>query len=186
MLECNAKNAILQFVRTFRVVRRRHIYNFFSKEFGSREVHWHVRKMLQNKELYEIDGEIISVFHETKLRRNTIDYTDMLQCLDAMTSILESHSVRWMSTADYPVDIMFMTTGNELYDMSFFNQRNWVQKCSLLSYAWKRGYVADQPDVFNHIAVIPNLEMAKDLRHYGFSQFVDMNGNGTIRGIYDN
>jgi hypothetical protein len=42
------------------------------------------------------------------------------------------------------------------------------------------------PCPFNHIAVVPSLDVAQNLRDLAFSQFIVVDSNGGVLGIYDN
>ena len=79
-----------------------------------------------------------------------------------------------------------MTTGDALYDVTYLDSSNWAHKYGLLPIAWKKCIPPGQDDPFNHIAVIPSLDVAQNLRDLAFSQFIVVGSNGGVLGIYDN
>lgn len=186
MLELSTKQAIMEFVKSFRVVRVRQIKRFFSDR-GERNCNEALDALMVEKKVLHDHGDgIVSTAYPGKLPSPMYTYEGTMRCLDMMTGLLQSGEVQWFQTADFPLNIMFLTTANELYDVSYVDSSNWVQKAALFPSAWKRGLPAGQDDPFNHIAVVPSLDVAKQLRYLPFDQFVLIDSNGGVLQIYDN
>lgn len=186
MLELSLKKSIMEFVKKFRVVRMRHVRLFFS-DHGKDSCNDALNALLvEKKTLHEHGGDVISTAYPGKLPSPMYTYEGTMRCLDLMTGKLQSGEVQWFDTADYPLNIMFLTTANELYDVSYVDSSNWVQKASLFPIAWKKGIPPGEADPFNHIAVVPSLDVAQQLRYLPFDQFAVVDGNGGVVGIYDN
>lgn len=185
MLEIEMNEAVKKFVQTFRVARLRHLKHFFSdREFG---VYKHTIEYMLSKQILHIQvDDIVSLAYPGKLPSPLPTYNGTLKCLDMMTQTLTSSEVVWFDTADYPLDMRFLTVGDEVYDVTYLDETNWMNKYALLPIAWKKCIPPGQNDPFNHIAVVPSVEMAQNLRDLPFSQFVVVNHSGGVLGIYDN
>lgn len=188
MLELTLKDSIMKFVTVFRVVRVRQLKRFFAN-WGKAECDATIKMLTVDMKMLHPQAEnddIVSIVHPQHRPSPLYTYDGTLKCLDMMSGILKSNEVQWFDTADYPLNIMFLTVGNELYDVSYVDSSNWAQKAALFPIAWKRGLPAGQADPFNHIAVVPSLDIAQKLRYLPFDQFVLVDGNGGGLKIYDN
>lgn len=186
MLELELKEAIKKFVKAFRVVRVRQINKFFD-DWGKVRVEKEIRHLTESQILHPQGTEdYISLVRPEQRPNNLVSYHDTCRCIDMMVGLLHSGEVNWFDAADYPLNIRFLTAEDELYDVSYLDERNWSAKSVLLPIAWKKTIPEGQQDPVNHIAVIPNLDVAQNLRDVGFSQFVVVDYNGGILGIYDN
>lgn len=184
MQELNQKDAIMHFVSTFRVARVRQIKRFFKDR---RDCDVTLDTLVNVTNLLHCHGEdILSPAYPGKLPSPLSSYTGTLKCLDMLTGILKSGDVQWLSSADFPLNIMFLTTDDQLYDVSYVDSTNWVQKYALFVPAWKKGVPPGEADPYNHIAVVPSLDVAQKLRELPFTQFVVVDCNGGVLGIYDN
>ena len=185
MLEIELNEAVRKFVKTFRVARLRHLKNFFSDwEIGTYE--HTIKHLMGNQILHKQVDDIVSIVYPGKLPSALPTYNNILRCLDALTGILSSGEVVWFDNADYPLDMRFLTVGDEIYDMTYLDSSNWTNKYALLPIAWKKCIPPGQEDPYNHIAVVPSVDMAQNLRDLPFTQFIVVDGNGGILGIYDN
>ena len=185
MLECNLNEAVKKFVRTFRVVRRRHLDRFFHD--WEKGVYQHTMKhLLGGKILHTHVDDILSLHFPGKLPSPLPTYNGTLKCLDMLSSALKSSEVVWYDVADFPLDMRFLTAADELYDVTYIDSSNWTLKYGLLPIAWKKCIPLGQEDPYNHIAVVPSLDVAQNLRDLAFSQFIVVDCNGGIEGIYDN
>lgn len=185
MLEIEMNEAIKKFVKTFRVVRRRHLELFF-RDRGPATFDFAMKMLLEDRILHDHGEGCLSLAYPGKLPSPLHTYFDTIRCLDMLVRELCSSEVVWFDAADYPLNIRFLTVSEELYDVTYMDERNWVGKAALLDIAWKKGLPYGQKDPFNHIAVVPNLDMAKQLRDYAFTQFAVVDHNGAVLGIYDN
>ena len=113
-------------------------------------------------------------------------YTDTLRSLDMFTKMLSSSEVKWFGSADFPLNMRFLTVTDELYDVTYMDNSNWINKSAMLPIAWRQTVPRGQEDPFNHIAVVPSIEMAQKLQHLAFTQFVVLDSNGGVAGVYDN
>lgn len=186
MLETDLSVAIEKFVKTFYVVRMRHLKNFF-KDRGAESNKVAMRYLMNCKILHEHNSEdFLSVVYPSNLPSPLYTYSPTMKCLDMMTNTLKSSEVIWYDAADYPLNLRFLTVAEELYDVTYMDETNWVQKYTLLPIAWKKGVPTGRKDPVNHIAVVPKLEVALNLRDLNFSQFIVVDHNGAVLGIYDN
>lgn len=186
MLEIDTTLAIKKFVRTFQVVRLRHLEHFF-RDREPAEYRTAIRYLtVETKILHSLGEDFVSLVYKEALPSPLHTYFDTLRCLDMLTVTLKSSDVTWFDIADFPLNIRFMTVADELYDVAFMSSSNWVQKYTLLPIAWKKGLPVGQKDPCNHIAVVPDLDVAKKLRDLSFTQFIVTDHNGAVLGIYDN
>lgn len=186
MLELSLRDAIRKFVKTFGVIHRRHLNNFFVDDWGTLSCKRVIIDMLDVKELYQFSGDILSFCHPDQMHCSVRDFDDILKCLDMFTNVLKSSDVTWFDIADFPLSIRFLTVADEMYDVTYLDNRNWINKVALLPIAWKKCVPAGQKDPFNHIAVVPSLDVAQKVRELAFTQFVVIDRDGTVQGIYDN
>lgn len=185
MLEPDLVEAIKKFVKTFRVARLRQIKRFFSDWEPSTYRHAIDHLLSQNILHVHVD-DIVSHVYPGHLSSPLPAYNGTLRCLDMLTGTLKSSEVIWFDTADYPLDMRFLTISDEIYDVTYLDSSNWMQKYALLPVAWKKCIPPGQNDPYNHIAVVPSIEIAQQLRDLDFSQFIVIDGNGGVLGIYDN
>lgn len=185
MLELNLSEAIKLFVRTFYVVRRRHLDNFFS-DWDSGNYEYEMRRLLQSHTLHELPDGMLSLFHPDKIHTPLPNYNDILRSLDMMTKMLTSTQVKWFGSCVFPMNLRFLTVADEMYDVTYLDERNWKLKYPLLPSAWRECIPDGQEDVFNHIAVVPSVDLAQRLRDLDFSKFVVIDHNGGILDVYDN
>lgn len=186
MLELELKEAIKSFVSKFYIVRRRHLDRFFS-DWDKGNYEFEMKFLTQTtKTLHELPGDLLSRFHPEKIKTPLVNYNDTLRCLDMMTDTLTSTEVKWFGVAEYPVDIRFLTVADEMYDVTYLDERNWQHKYALLPAAWRKAVPKGMDDIFNHIAVVTSLDMAQRVRELGFTQFAVIDRNGAVLGIYDN
>lgn len=187
MLELKLDESIKKFVRNVRVVRLRHLKHFF-EDRGTGVCENTIQWMLTDNILHRQreNDDIVSLVYPEKLPSPLPTYNSTLRCLDALTGILHSKEVIWCEAGDFPIDLQFLTVGDELYDMTYLDGTNLSNKCALLPIAWKKRVPAGMEDPFNHIAVVPSILIAQKLRDMPFTQFVVVHGNGGIDGIYDN
>ena len=188
MLELTLKESIMKFVTVFRVVRVRQLKRFFAN-WGKAECDATIKMLTVDMKLLHAQREnddIVSIVYPSNRPSPLYTYDGTLKCLDMMSGILKSDEIQWFDAADYPLNIMFLTTANELYDISYVDSSNLVQKAALFPIAWKRGLPPGEADPFNHIAVVPSLDVAQQLRYLPFDQFAVVDGNGGVVGIYDN
>lgn len=180
MFEVELDQAIMKFVRAFHVVKKRHIIRFFSdwNENANRVLDY----LLVMNRLHELPGEYISTVR--KVYGGIEQYGNQCMALDLLCGTLKAGDVKWFAPADYPMDIRFLTTDDELFDVSVIDT-NWVNKYALLPIAWKKGLPKDmEDDCFNHIAVVPNLELAHKVQDLDFTQFAVVDSNGGCQ-MYD-
>ena len=186
MLEVDLSTSIEKFVKTFHVVRMRHLRNFFMDR-GDETNRVAMRYLMNYKILHKHKTEdFLSLIYPSELPSPLYTYAPTLKCLDMLTNTLKSSEVLWYDIADYPLNLRFLTVAEELYDVTYMDDTNWVQKYTLLPIAWKKGVPVGQRDPVNHIAVVPKLEVAMKLRDLNFSQFIVVDHNGAVLGIYDN
>lgn len=185
MLDVELNEAIIKFVRRFRVVRRRHLDRFF-REWDVGTYKHSMKCLLEDHVLHEQDKDVYSLVYPGKLPMALRDYEGVLRCLDMLTGTLKNSEVLWCDSADFPLEMRFQTIADELYDVAYMDERNWANKWGLLPLAWKRCVPPGEEDPINHIAVVSSVEMAQKLRDMAFSQFVVVDHNGAVLGIYDN
>ena len=185
MLDPNVVTSIRKFVKTFCVVRLRHLDRFFrDREIG---VYKHAIDHLMGDHILHVHAEdIVSHLYPGKLPGALYHYNEILRCLDMLTGTLDSSEVLWYDLADYPLNMRFLTVDDELYDVTYLDSANWVRKYPLLRSAWKKCIPPNEKDPFNHIAVVPSIDVAQKLRELEFNQFIVVDGNGAVLGIYDN
>ncbi len=177
MLEVTLESAIVKFVKTFRVVRKDHLYKFFS-DWDDENVERTVTRLCTTKVLFgQPNGLVSSVM---QLHCDIGQYDNQLKALDVLC-LMKSNEVRWFDVADYPLDIRFLTSEDEVFDVAVLDE-NWANKYALLPQTWKRGIPPGQEDIFNHVAVVSNLDVAQKVRDLGFNQFalIDKNNHVTI------
>ena len=100
--------------------------------------------------------------------------------------VVKSSEVKWCGAAQYPMEVCFLTADDELYDMTWIDTSNMNNKWGLLQGTWQRLVPPGEEDCRNHIAVVPSTDVAQKLRDLPFSQFIVVDANGGILGIYDN
>lgn len=185
MLDTDLSSEIRLFVKKFQVVRRRQLDLFFSdREAG---VYSHtVAHLLRKKHLYALQGDYISWFHPDKLPRRLHEYFDTMRCLDMLANATRSKEVIFFEAAPYPLNLRFLTINNEAYDVAYLDQTKWGPKYGMFAPAWKNCIPPGESDPWNHIAVVPSEEMAKQASVLPFHQFFVIDNNGAVIGIYDN
>ena len=184
MLEPELKKAILHFVRTFHVATLPQLKRFFAADYGKGIYAHDIEQLQAHKLLHDHGGEVVSISRTLPMAKNA--YTGILRCLDMMTGLMKSSEIVWFDVANYPLDIRFLTADDEIYDVAYLDGRNWSNKCCLLENAWKQHSLPGEDSPFNHIAVVPNLDVAQKLREFAFNKFVVVDSAGGILGIYDN
>lgn len=184
MLELELNEAILTFVKSFRVARLRQLKKFFSDR-GAGPYKYAIEQLLEDKYIHIHKDDIVSTAYPGKLPSPMYTYEPTLRCVDMMVDQLKSSEVQWFDVSNFPLNIMFLTTNGELYDVTCLDHQNWTQKYGLLPIAWKRGLPPGQADPVNHLAVVPDLDLAQEVRDLDFSQFILIDANGSTT-IYDN
>lgn len=185
MLEIDTTEAVKKFVKTFQVVKLRHLRYFF-RDRGDETLEHSLKLLMEHNILHDHGNDCYSLAYPGKLPGPLHGYEGTWRCLDMMARTLSSSEVMWFDMVDYPLNIRFLTVAEEMYDVAYVDERNWVHKYPLFSYAWSKGLPQGQEDPVNHIAVVPNLDVAQQVRDLAFSQFIVVDHNGAVLGIYDN
>lgn len=175
MLDLTLSEQIMHFVKTLRVVREDQILRFF-KDWGEANVDYELEGLLLRKWLHEQDEDRISTVQNLHAPMHSFD-----SCVDAVEALclLRSKQVNWIVAMDYPVDIMFGTTDNIVYDVTTFDE-NWQAKASLTQMVRNRLTPEGIEDITQHVAVIRDESLIRKLLPLGFALFLIIRPDGHI------
>lgn len=175
MLDLTLSEQIIHFVKTLRVVREDQIIRFFM-DWGENNVDYELEGLLERRWLYEQDEDRISTIKNLHAPMNSFD-----SCIDAVEALclLRSKQVNWIVAMDYPIDIMFGTTDNIVYDVTSFDE-NWQAKASITQMVRNRQTPEGVEDITQHVAVIRDESLMGKLLPLGFSLFLVLRPDGHI------
>lgn len=175
MLNLTLSEQIMHFVKTFRVVREDQIVRFFT-DWGETHVHYELEGLLIQKWLHELDEDRISTVQNLHAPMKSFD-----SCIDAIEALclLRSNQVDWIVSMDYPIDIMFGTTDNIVYDVTAFDE-NWQAKASLTQMVRNRLTPEGIEDITQHVAVVRDESLIRRLLPLGFSLFLVIRPDGHV------
>jgi hypothetical protein len=159
---------MLQFVRRFYVVKVRQINKFFS-DWSTGEVKYAFSRLIEKSFLiyHGADNEYVS-FART-LPHSLDFYEPCINAIDVMITI-RSKQIIWFNRDVFPLEITFSTTDNRIYDVAVFDEF-WMAKYSLIKRTRSQHIPAGEEDVVDHIAVVPNDDIGRQVRPLGFSLF---------------
>lgn len=163
MLAPNLETQVLQFVRTFYVVRLRQIRKFFS-DWGASDVDFFLTNLLSTNQLTLHDEQFVSVARH--LPQPVSYYYPCMDAIDVMV-MLRSQNVTWMGKLDFPTEILFVTTDNEVYDVTVFDDL-WATKYSLIPRTRNKCLPPGESDPVKHVAVVPDEGIANAIDELGF------------------
>ena len=94
MLECDLNKSVEKFVKTFHVVRMRHLNHFFRD--WEKGVYQHTINHLTGANILHTHvDDIVSLQYPGKLPSSLPTYNGILRCLDMLTGTLKSSEVLW-------------------------------------------------------------------------------------------
>ncbi len=167
---------ILSFVRTLLVVEERQILRFFSN-WSEEEVRKQLKVMLMESSLFKQNDGRISC--KRKLRHGSRSYEDLIRAVDVMCE-LRSDDIRWFFLDDYPTEITFITEDNIAYDVTVFDESSWVAKYALVMRLRTKCLPDGEDDPFQHIAVVPNMEILRKVEPLGWAMYAMVDGQGKV------
>lgn len=149
----------------------RQINKFFS-DWSTGEVKHTFSKLIHQSLLvyHGANNEYVSFVHHLP---HTLDfYEPCILAIDTMITI-RSKSVVWFNRDMYPLDITFATTDNRIYDIAVFDEF-WMAKYSIIKRTRSQNIPAGEEDVIDHIAVVPNTDIAQQVAPLGFTLFAQV------------
>lgn len=162
---------MLQFVRNFYVVKERQIKKFFS-DWGDGEVEY-VFKGLLNRGTFIMHGPKRDYVSFARHLPHSLDYYEScIYAIDVMIT-LRSKKVVWFNRDEFPYEITFSTVDNKIYDVIVFDDF-WVAKYPIISRTRNQHLPAGEEDPTEHIAIVPNEEIAKKVSPLGFSLYAQV------------
>ncbi|HIT33021.1 MAG TPA: hypothetical protein IAC31_00105 [Candidatus Faecousia intestinigallinarum] len=183
MLAVNLKQQILDFVRSFSVVKERQIRKFFS-DWGYGSVNAALKMLLDQQALIRHQEEYLSTAR--KLPAPLSSYQDVFCAIDVMLT-LQSQKIRWYSRTSYPVELIFGTIDNAVYDVAVFNADDWAFKYSMIPNSRQKMDEAEE-DPVQHVAVVPNDSLAARIDSLGFCLYAVIDkqtGKAELFSFYD-
>lgn len=172
MLIPELKLQMLQFVRNFYVVKVRQLKKFFS-DWGEGDVEFAMRDLTNKGQLILLSDEYISFVRHLP---HSFDYYEpCMKAIDVMAT-LRSKKVVWFNRDFYPYEITFCTTDNLIYDVVVFDEF-WVAKYSAITRIQGQLLPSGEQDIVEHIAVVPNEDIAQKVAALRFSLYGQVNQN---------
>ncbi len=167
MLAPDLQAQMLEFVKTFFVVKERQIKKFFS-DWGYSDAEYALNNLLCYGQLIRHPQDTIS-FVRT-LPEPLSYYEPCITALDVML-MLQSKKIVYFSRESFPTELMFVTTDSQIYDVVVFDEL-WVGKYATVQQARKRMLLpGGEEDPTNHVAVVPSRDLAIKVDPLGFALY---------------
>lgn len=174
MLELTLKDQILSFVHKFYLVERTQILRFF-RNWDKRQVAFELQQLISYKKVFVHPGDKISCAR--RLPSPVYTYQDTIEALYVMCEI-PSNRVSWFYRDEYPANLVFTTNDNKLYDITTFDDRNWVGKYTLIKKTWHLNLPDEEKDPAIHIALVSSKDLIEDLEKLGvFKMYATLDAN---------
>lgn len=163
---------ICDFIRCFGVVRERQVRKFFA-DWGTGDVEHILHYLIANGEVVRHQEEYLS--YNRKLPKPLPYYMPCMDAIDVM-AMLRSQNVIWANRDDFPLEITFLTTDNNIYDVCVFDEQ-WLVKYTLIPRIRGQGLPLGESDPIQHVAVVPSVELAQKLSPLGFDLYAVVDRN---------
>ena len=176
MLDATLKEQIFKFIRDFRLVEEDQVIRFFS-DWGRQNVKYMISSLKSSCSIFEQPAGRLSAVRTLPMGVN--NYDDIIRAINVLCEV-PSHRVRWCGLDIFPQEIIFVTDDNCAYDVTVFDQTNWVAKYALIPRRRQQGLPENQNDPFIHIAAIPDESLIPKIEPLGFSVFAILSQRGRV------
>ena len=174
------KEQIVKYINTFRVVDEKALHKFFSS-WSLSDIEFVMNQLKAHKYIHPQSEGRFSCARNLHAPASRFD-----GIVDAQRVMASSGSsfVEWYLALDYPFELIYGTTSNEVYCVSSFDADNWVVKAGLTEIARERIRVPDTEDSIIYVAAIHDLDLMDKLDYLGFTYFAHILPDGQVE-IYD-
>ena len=163
---------MLQFVRNFYVVKRRQIEKFFS-DWGDGEIKHTLTMLIHTGQLVYHGPKKEYISFARRLPHELDYYEPCIAAIDAMITV-RSKQIVWFNRESFPLEITFATTDNQIYDVVVFDDF-WTPKYSVIGRTRNLHIPDGEEDIVQHVAVVPNEEIARKVSPLGFVLYAQVN-----------
>lgn len=160
MLPLHLSDQIMEFVEAFRVVEERQVMQFFKEPWGKLKVQYELNHLKSKSMIFEHranprdENEPVKLSSVRTLRTPIREYQRTIAAV-AVLCKYRCDEINFFTAMRFPSEILFVTTGDIIYEVSVFDTTNFVGKLALTPSARDKRLPDGEQDPTNYIAVLP-------------------------------
>lgn len=157
-----------EFIRTFGCVKRRHIENLFGKNHSNKAIKFQMDTLVRENIVVLDEEGNVSYKSAPPMTREYL--AAQFKALDVLCC-MEDTDIRAYYPAQYPCSLLFITEGNDVYDVTVFDYNNYNALTNLVPLVREAQQQKNVEDIVVHIAVVPDTDLIQHIAELHFEQY---------------